>query len=193
MNDMQKVSLASDTPVDPFKILEKYYKKDSDLYALLVKHSQDVMNKALDIAKKHPELNVDVAFVAEAAMLHDIGICLTYAPDIHCHGVMPYLCHGYLGREILINEGLPVHALVCERHTGIGMTADDIKEMSLPLPLRDMIPESIEEELICFCDCFFSKTNLEHEKTVTEVRLELEKYTTEVGLKRFDDWCERFL
>lgn len=193
MNDMQNMPLASGVPIDPFKIIEKYYKKGSDLHKLLIRHSSDVMNKALQIAKNHPELNIDMPFVAEAAMLHDIGINLTYAPDIHCYGVMPYLCHGYLGREILINEGLPLHALVCERHTGLGLTAEDIKEMSLPLPLRDMIPETPEEVLICFCDCFFSKSNLEHEKTVQEVREELSKYTTEVGLQRFDDWCKMFL
>lgn len=182
-----------DTPIQVLEIIEKYYKKDSDLYNLLINHSQDVAAKAINIAEKHPELNIDVLFVKQAAMLHDIGINLTYAPGIHCYGIMPYLCHGYLGREILDNEGLSKHALVCERHTGVGLTAEDIKAMSLPLPPRDMIPQTIEEEVICFSDCFFSKTKLGQEKSVEKVREELSCYTSEVGMRRFDQWCEKFL
>ncbi len=60
-------------------------------------------------------------------MLHDIGIFLTNAPHIGCYGDKPYICHGYLGREILDKEGLPGHAMVCERHVGAGLTVTDIE------------------------------------------------------------------
>lgn len=179
--------------IDIFEIIEKYYKKDSALYNILVNHSQDVMRKAVSIAEKHPELNIDKQFVEEAAMLHDIGISMTFAPGIECYGVMPYLCHGYLGREILDNEGLPKHGLVCERHTGAGLSVADIESLSVSLPLRNMIPETIEEEVICFSDCFFSKTKLGQEKSVEKVREELARYTSDEGMKRFDSWCEKFL
>ncbi len=112
--------------MDPLVIIEKYYKKDSDLYNILISHSTDVMNKALSIAKKHPELSIDTDFIKEAAMLHDIGIFLTNAPSIHCYGIAPYVCHGYLGREILDAEGYPLHGLVCERHTGVGISLKEI-------------------------------------------------------------------
>lgn len=179
--------------MQPLAIIEKYYKKDSDLYIMLIQHSQDVMNKSLSIIDKHPELNADCQFVAEAAMLHDIGINLTYAPGIHCYGIMHYLCHGYLGREILDKEGLPKHALVCERHTGVGLTKEDIKKLSLPLPLRDMVPISIEEEIICFADCFFSKTRLGVEKSVDQVRKEVSRYANPNAVDIFDAWCKKFL
>jgi hypothetical protein len=37
--------------MDVIAIIEKYYKKDSDLYKILIRHSKEVMNKALEIAK----------------------------------------------------------------------------------------------------------------------------------------------
>lgn len=173
-------------------IIEKYYDKNSDLYKLLVKHSAQVMNKALSIAKNHPELNANTQFITEAAMLHDIGIYLTNAPSIFCHGKKPYICHGYLGADILRNEGLPKHALVCERHTGTGLSIEDIERQKLPLPHRDMIPISIEEQIICFADCFFSKSGDMTEKSVEKVRSQLSKFGTKTK-DQFDYWCEIFL
>ena len=178
--------------MNPLDIIEKYYDKSSDLYKLLVKHSAQVMNKALSIAKNHPELHADTQFITEAAMLHDIGIYLTNAPSIFCHGKKPYICHGYLGADILRNEGLPKHALVCERHTGTGLSVEDIERQKLPLPLRDMIPISIEEQIICFADCFFSKSGDMTEKSVDKVRAQLSKFGTKTK-DQFDYWCEIFL
>ena len=34
-------------------------------------------------------------------MLHDIGIFRCNAPDIDCHGDAGYICHGYLGAELM--------------------------------------------------------------------------------------------
>lgn len=178
--------------MNPLDIIEKYYDKNSNLYKLLVKHSAQVMNKALSIAKNHPELNADTQFITEAAMLHDIGIYLTNAPSIFCHGKKPYICHGYLGADILRNEGLPKHALVCERHTGTGLSIEDIERQKLPLPHRDMIPISIEEQIICFADCFFSKSGDMTEKSVDKVRAQLSKFGTKTK-DQFDYWCEIFL
>lgn len=173
-------------------VIEKIYKKDSDLYNILVSHSTSVKNKALSIARNHPELNIDIQFVEEAAMLHDIGIFLTDAPSIKCFGTFPYLCHGYLGREILEGMGYPRHALVCERHTGTGLSEEDIIAQRLPLPHRDMNPVSIEEQVICFADCFFSKTHLEEQKSIEKVRKGLSKFG-ERSVLLFDRWCALFL
>jgi uncharacterized protein len=175
-----------------FAIIEKYYKKDSDLYNILVKHSTDVTNKALSIAANHPELNIDSEFVSEAGMLHDIGIFMTNAPSIKCFGIEPYPAHGYLGREIVEKSGYPVHALVCERHTGTGLSLEEIIENKLPLPHRDMRPVSIEEKLICFADCFFSKTHLGEERPIDKVRQSLSKFG-ETSVRQFDRWCAIFL
>ena len=125
-------------------------------------------------------------------MLHDIGIFLTDAEPIHCFGKYHYLCHGYLGADLLRNEGLPRHALVAERHTGTGLTLKQILERDLPLPHRDMVPVSIEEKIVCFADKFFSKTRPYEEKTVLQAEKSLAKFGQE-GVEIFNEWCKVFL
>jgi uncharacterized protein len=55
-----------------------------------------------------------------------------------------------------------------------------------------MRPVSLEEQVICFADKFYSKTKLGKEKSVEKAVKSLSKYG-EDGVKRFQDWCERFL
>ena len=178
--------------MNPVEIIDKYYQEGSELRHILLTHSRSVADKALQIADRHPELKADRDFLYEAAMLHDIGIFLTDADVIFCKGDKPYICHGYLGADLMRNEGYPRHALVCERHTGAGLSLEQIVEQQLPVPHREMLPVSIEEQIICFADKFYSKTRLDREKTVEKARNSLEKYGAE-GLSRFDRWCELFL
>lgn len=178
--------------MNPLDIIAKYYPVESDAYRIIVTHSRSVTDKALSLARMHPGLDLDLAFIEEAGMLHDIGIFLCNAPDIDCHGDAKYICHGYLGAELMCKEGYPRHALVCERHTGTGISLAMIEENNYPLPHRDMIPVSPEEQLICFADKFFSKTKLEKEKPVKKIREALSKYGDETII-RFDNWCKLFL
>jgi len=179
--------------MDPLKIIQKYYQIDSKSYQFLVIHSKAVTKKAIEIAKKVPHLNPDLKFIEEASMLHDIGIFLTYAPKIECFGKKQYICHGYLGREILEKEGFPKHALVCERHVVVGISIKDIEEQKLPIPKREMIPISIEEQIICFADKFFSKNKefLCKEKSLDMIRNDLLKSGND-KVKIFDEWIEKF-
>lgn len=178
--------------MNPLDIIEKYYDTRSEAYRILVKHSQSVAAKALSLAKAHPEKAWDMAFIEQAAMLHDIGMTFCHAPDIDCHGTYRYICHGYLGAELLRKEGYPRHALVCERHTGTGITLKMIEDEQLPLPHRDFLPVSPEEQLICFADKFFSKTKLDREKTVDKVRESLSRHGDDT-VTRFNEWCKLFL
>lgn len=178
--------------MNPLEIVKKYYTEGSELYKILVQHSTSVRDKALDIAARHTELSIDTDFVNEAAMFHDIGIFMTNAKGIYCFGKHHYIEHGYLGSELLQKEGLPKHALVCERHTGAGLRLDEIIAQGLPLPHRDMMPLSIEEQVICFADCFYSKTKLEHEKSIESIRQKMKKFG-ERSVNQFDKWCEMFL
>lgn len=173
-------------------VIDKYYSDNPPLKSLLLLHSTLVARKALAIVDSHPELGADRGFVEEAAMLHDIGIFLTDAAPIHCFGKFHYLCHGYLGADLLRGEGLPRHALVAERHTGTGLTLKQILERDLPLPHRDMVPVSIEEKIVCFADKFFSKTRPEEEKTVEQAENSLAKFGQE-GVEIFSGWCRMFL
>ncbi|MDE6010726.1 MAG: HD domain-containing protein [Muribaculaceae bacterium] len=135
----------------------RFYPEEPRLHHLLQTHSRAVADLALEIADAHPELNADRRFIEEAAMLHDIGIRACDAPGIFCHGDLPYICHGIEGARMLAEEGMLSHARVCERHTGSGLTAEEILDQSLPLPARDMLPETIEEKIICYADKFYSK------------------------------------
>lgn len=118
--------------MDALAIINKYYPEDNELKHILLTHSRSVADKALWIAGKHPELNLDKQFLEEAAMLHDIGIFMTDAEGICCFGSYPYICHGYLGADLMRKEGFPRHALVCERHTGAGMSLQSIIDQQLP-------------------------------------------------------------
>lgn len=176
----------------PIDLINKYYPETNELKHILLTHSRSVADKALWIADRHPELSLDKEFLFEAAMLHDIGIFLTDAAGIYCFGDKPYICHGYLGAELVRSEGYPRHALVCERHTGAGLSLEEIIGQGLPVPHREMLPVSLEEQVICFADKFFSKTRLEQEKSVEKARRSIERYG-EAGLQRFNRWCEQFL
>lgn len=179
--------------VDPIAIIEKYYKKGTKLYDILVEHSKSVAKAALLVASHNKQFHLDRDFLYEAAMLHDIGIFLTDSPKIYCFGKHPYIAHGYLGRELLEREGLFKHGLVAERHTGTGLTIDDIQKQNLPIPLRNYLPESIEEKIICYADKFFSKSskNLSQPKPIDKIEKSIGRYG-EIKLTEFNQMVELF-
>jgi hypothetical protein len=76
---------------------------------------------------------------------------------------------------------------------GVGITLEDIEEKELPLPKRDMIPLSVEEQIICFADKFFSKDSdfLLKEKLLERVRTYISKFG-EDNVKKFDERVELF-
>jgi len=162
-------------------LLKKYYPQNSIAFQYLHSHSVAVAELAVDIALKHPELSPDIEFIRTAALLHDIGIFMTHAPKFGCFGDHPYLAHGYLGRELLEREGYPDHALVCERHVGVGITKEDIMRNNLPLPPRDMVPLTIEEEIVCYADKFFSKDSKKQDEPIDakKVKKKLARYGSE--------------
>lgn len=178
--------------MDVQAVFNKYYQPGTPLYNSVWSHSRLVADKALQLAQAHPELEIDLDFVYEAAMIHDIGVFLTNAPSIYCTGDQPYICHGVLGAELMRADGYPRHALVCERHTGTGLTVADIIAQNLPLPHRDMCPVSLEEKLVCFADKFYSKSNPDREKPIDKVRKSVARYG-EDSLHRFEEMAALFL
>ena len=181
--------------VDYERIISKYCAGNAELQHILLTHSRQVADRALAILKIHPEWvesgEVDPVFVEEAAMLHDIGVTLCDAPKIHCTGTHAYIEHGYLGAEILRQEGLPKHAAVAERHTGTGITIEQIMREQLLVPLRDYCPRTLEEELICYADKFYSKTKLGEDKPMGKIRQHMWKYGSD-AVARFDKMQQRF-
>ena len=158
-------------------IIDKYYPADDELRRVLLKHSRQVADRCLSIVRKHRELPVDKQFLEEAAMLHDIGIYRCNAPSIHCHGTEPYIRHGQIGGDILREEGFPRHARVCERHTGTGLPGFE--------------PETLEEQIVCYADKFYSKSSPDHVRSVLETAQSLEKFG-HAGVEKFLLWSRQF-
>ncbi|MBO7318136.1 MAG: phosphohydrolase, partial [Bacteroidales bacterium] len=100
-------------------------------------------------------------------------------PSIHCHGKAHYIQHGIIGAQLLRAEGLEAHARVCERHIGVGLTANDIIAQNLPLPHCDMLPETLEEKLVCYADNFFSKSQPDVERTFAQVHRSIARFGKE--------------
>ena len=66
-----------------------------------------------------------------------------------------------------------------------------IEEQGLPLPHRDMVPETLEEKLITYADTFYTKSHLTQERTPEEARRKLAQFG-EIPVRRFDEWSKLF-
>ena len=177
--------------MQPLELIDRYYAGHERARKILVAHSRRVAKLAVSVAEQvGRSMQVDRDFVEQASLLHDIGMIHTDAPMLGCHGDRPYITHGIIGAELLGNEGLPGHALVCERHIGVGLSIEDIKSQGLPLPLRDMCPKSLEEEIVAYADLFFSKTR-RGQRTPEMVRASLARYG-QYKVVIFDSWHNRF-
>lgn len=181
------------------KIINHYY-KEPKLKEILTVHSRKVAEKALDICRKHPELGLNPDDVENAAMLHDIGIVRCDAAGIDCFGKEPYLCHGRIGAGMLREDAelfglskdeIEHFARVCERHTGAGLTKEDIINQGLPLPAQDFLPETTMEKVICYADKFFSKTHPDREKPLEKVLKSLKRFGDD-NVVRFMEWHKLF-
>lgn len=168
------------------KIIDKHYPADRKVRGILLSHSVSVRDLAFEIARNLC-LPLDHDEIEAAAMLHDIGIIATNAPGIDCHGSAPYLCHGAIGADMLRDDGAPEFlARVAERHTGAGLTADEIADTALPLPPgRCYTPLSTLERLICYADCFFSKGGDGKIKNLDRVRNSMAKFGPDIA-RRFE-------
>ena len=192
-------------------IIHHFYPQDTPLRRLLLLHSQCVADKALTILdqceRQGKHLDIDRQLVLDGAMLHDIGICRCDARGILCEGAEPYICHGTIGAQMLRDylaelkqEGqnvadvnLEACARICERHTGAGLTVRNILDQQLPItPVRDLLPETLEEQLVCLADKFFSKSgDASQEKDFARVCRSMEKFGADT-VERFQQLCSTF-
>lgn len=171
-------------------IIDLFYTCDDPAKEILVTHSMQVLKKALEIAEKNPGVNIDI--ITAGAILHDIGIRCCNAPDIGCFGKKHYLQHGTAGAEMLrqkFGDKFEFAARICERHTGTGITALEIRENHLPLPEKDLIPETTEEKIVCLADKFFSKSKDMKEKSLEDIRKNMKKFGSR-NLERFEKMLE---
>jgi len=175
------------------EIIDAYFPAGSEMRNYYLIHIENVTRKALAICDKNPHLQADRALVEAAAMLHDIGICRVYAPEIGCYGEAPYIQHGILGAKIVRQEGWNKIAPFCENHIGVGITKENVVNQRLALPKRNMTPQTIEQQIVTFSDKFFSKSQnyLTTPRSVEKICENLSKYGTE-KVKIFHQWCKLF-
>lgn len=181
--------------IDYFAILQKYFPPHEMAYKVYVPHVVLVTQLALRVGRRLELSDEQLQFIEEACMLHDIGVCRVYAPGIGCHGDAPYIQHGILGKKILDEEGLPTHAFVCERHTGVGITKEEIERDGLELPHSDFVPESIEEKIICYADVWYSKNpdKLWKQHTLEAIHEWFRRFPdAEKKIAIFDAWHKEF-
>ena len=88
-------------------------------------------------------------------------------------------------------EGFPRHARVCERHTGAGISKEEIIVKKIPIPVQDYFPETLEEELVCYADKFYSKSHPDRERTPEQALKSVAKHGAE-GAERFRRWMDIF-
>ncbi len=158
------------------EIIDRHYPAGTLRRDIFLKHSRQVANKALEIAH-NKALPLTDEEITTAAMLHDIGIFMTDAVGIDCHGTELYLMHGVLGANLLRESGIDEkYARVAERHTGAGITAEEINAIGLPLPNKDLTPETLLERLVCYADKFYSKSGEMKEKPLERIRISIAKF-----------------
>ena len=142
----------------------------ADIRALHQRHAPSP--EAFDLVHTHCEIVWDVArqlldrgrveadrdLVRAGCLLHDIGVYRLYGPD-GTFDHRAYLRHGLLGHELLREEGYPeTLCRFCSRHTGVGITRQDVLRQGLPLPPADYLAETVEERLVMYADAFHSKS-----------------------------------
>ncbi|MFX1499485.1 MAG: HDIG domain-containing metalloprotein, partial [Promethearchaeota archaeon] len=104
------------------------------------RHSEKVADKALQIASKIKKAQVDMNLVEIGALLHDIGRTKT-------HGFKHALIGGKIIRQRGFSENL---ARICETHILGGLDKEDAKKLGLPI--KEYLPLTLEEKIICLAD-----------------------------------------
>ncbi len=104
------------------------------------RHSEKVADKAIQIANKLKNSQVNKNLIEIGALLHDIGRTKT-------HGFK----HALIGGKILRQRGFSEKlARICETHILGGLDKDDARKFGLPI--RNYLPETLEEKIICLAD-----------------------------------------
>ena len=147
---------------------------DEEIFALHVRHAPTP--EALAVVYTHSEIvrriaaallaglgavvdgGIDADLVRAGCLLHDVGVYRLYDAAGRL-GHAGYIRHGVLGHELLAEEGYP-EALCrfASRHTGVGITREDVLRQELPLPPADYVAQTPEEALVMYADKFHTKS-----------------------------------
>ena len=161
---------------------------ESEITALHKKHapSEDVFkhvyNHCLAVTKIAEQImaandyDIDEELVKAGCMLHDIGTSILIQPEDQIS--VNYANRGVAGAQVLKDEGLPKSLCdVVEHHVGHGLTAEHIKETYMPLPHRNLTPETTEERLVNYASKLHARIDTPQFNSVESYR----KFVTDIG------------
>jgi uncharacterized protein len=115
------------------------------------------------------DLGVNSGLVRAGSLLHDIGV--------YRLGDTDYVWHGVLGHELLREEGFSEELCrFASRHTGVGITAEDVVRQKLPIPVGDYLAETPEERLVMYADKFHTKSEPPTYFTAAEYESRVSRY-----------------
>lgn len=116
--------------------------KDANCASHVIQHCQAVATVALRLTQEisMQGYDVDIDLVKVGALLHDIGRGVTHRID-----------HGVKGVAIAQSFGLSLTLIrIVERHIGSGITSNEARR--LELPVKDYLPQSLEEKIVTYAD-----------------------------------------
>ncbi|WP_018658253.1 HD domain-containing protein [Actinomadura flavalba] len=127
-----------------------------EAFALVYAHCAIVCAVAEQLMARRDD--VDAALVRAGCLLHDLGVYRLFTASGELDHAR-YIRHGVLGHEMLAELGFAeTLCRFCSRHTGVGLTAADVRDQGLPLPPGDYLAETPEERLVMYADKFHTKT-----------------------------------
>jgi len=135
---------------DPFSFFSSFHLKKTQL-----EHALNVQQIAVAVSKRLFEkgVDVDIPFVYDASLLHDIGRTVKH-DFTHCAE----------GARLLREAGFSDRfQRVCSTHFMAGLTREEAAELGLPREL-DYLPASIEEKVIAYADNEADENKLERMK-----------------------------
>ena len=59
------------------------------------------------------------------------------------------------------------------------------------MPLTDFVPETLEEQIVCYADKFYSKSSPDRVRSVLDAAQSLEKFGRQ-GVEKFLQWAKIF-
>lgn len=171
-------------------LLHKKYAKSEMLLELVWTHSNivaDIAQVLLD-SGYFDTSQYQREFVIQAALLMDIGTYLCdgfeWMPGQEPAG-RPYIQHGVVGAWVLNQEGYsPEIVQVAHSHTGVGLSADDVRNFGLQLPEADYLPFTPLQLIITYASKFHSKAP--KFKTREDIVNALSRYGQE-KVRRFEE------
>lgn len=140
---------------DEIKALHKKYASSNDALDRIFTHCIIVWEIAEALIQSS-QLDIDVELVKAGCLLHDIGAYSLFRDGWFDED--RYIMHGIFGYELLKEEGYDERLCrIASHHTGVGLSRVEIKQQALPLPDKDFLAETIEEQLVMYADKFHSK------------------------------------